>query len=77
MINFKNTQEAILFGRNATEEEKNQLKTRRSELLEQYEVLEADGDFNEAMKIATQAQLCREALSANTAPELIAYGKTL
>lgn len=68
---FKNTQEAVFFGKDATKEEQNQLKTQRAKLLTQYKKFLDDDDLRNAMKMAVQAQLCREALCANTALELI------
>ena len=77
MIQFNNTKEAVSFGKDASEKEKVQLKIWRLELLAEFDVLLKQNKFDEAMKIAFQAQLCREAFCANTAPELIAIASTL
>lgn len=64
MIHFSDTKEAVLFGKDASEKEKEQLKAQRQKLLLEFDILLKESNFNEAMKIAVQAQFCREALCA-------------
>lgn len=64
-LTFKNTGEALLFGENATDVEREQLLSLRKECIKQYYILVEDGEEQEASIIACQGQLYREALEAS------------
>ena len=63
---FKNSEEAIIFGQNATKSEQSQLRKARSIFEAQYnhlkDQIQTAEHFNRRLQLATWAQFCREAL---------------
>ena len=63
---FKNSEEAIDFGKNATKKEQAQLRKARSIFETQYNYIKKQPQtvehFDRRMELATWAQFCREAL---------------
>ena len=62
---FGNTEEAIAFGKQATEEQIHALRIKREEISRKINDLKTAGKFNEATKLAGQAGFMREAIQAS------------
>ncbi|KKP85653.1 hypothetical protein A3B84_00510 [Candidatus Nomurabacteria bacterium RIFCSPHIGHO2_02_FULL_35_13] len=61
---FKSTEDAEEFGKNATQKQIEVLKTRREQLLIEFQEEMKKSRNQKAANIATQAQFCREAFEA-------------
>ena len=62
MLTFKDTPEALLYGRHATDEQLEDLKILRKEAYTKAQFLLQQNRLQEACEVATQAQFYREAL---------------
>jgi len=63
---FSSTQEAVGFGLQASEEEREMLRSLRKMFIGDYDLAISRDAFDQASVFATQAQFCREALQAES-----------
>jgi len=61
---FNSTEEALSFGLQASEEEREMLRSLRKMFLRDFDLAMSREAFDQASIFATQAQFCREGLSA-------------